>query len=511
MKTICTWVMILITASVMLSGCGGGGDERSNRRNFTRPNAGGGGFEKPDRPRFKIPVTVTRLERERMYAYTQEVGSIVPIKQVEIKPEYNGRIYYTQKWMEGDEVKAGQVFARIDDRDLRIDLRDAELNLEKAKAAVHPASAQLAQAIKDEEFSERMFKRDAISKQEWDNSILARIQQENQYEEALKNIESARMQMEKIQQELEKIEIVVPFDGVLLPAEESVSAGQSSDSSAIDLTLNHGQTVTSGQLLCRLADIEQVYAALDVPAKDLLEVEIGQKVELDIYSRVGTNFEGVVHDISTGMNRSTRTHTVNVLIANEGHELRPGMFVIANIITEEKPAAIKIPREIIQVRNNQEIVFVVKEKEVEEPSRKRLDQDQTEDGVEPAARPREVASNERSAYAAEGETQQNPNNRGEDNTEEESGREGLSGPPDQMQDEMDDEAFEEEPEEEPEMIAEKRVITRGIENREFVEVVDGLREGELLVVIGFETLTDGVDVSVNYDTDESMDISSASN
>ena len=45
-------------------------------------------------------------------------------------------------------------------------------------------------------------------------------------------------------------------------------------------------------------------------------------------------------------------------------------------------------------------------------------------------------------------------------------------------------------------IAEERVITLGIENRERVEIVEGLQAGDLLVVLGYETLTNGVDVNV---------------
>lgn len=489
------FAVLLVTG--LFVGCGNSGGE-GNRGNFAA-RGGGGGFNRPERPQFKIPVTVTEVNRQRMYAFTQEVGTIVPLKQVEIKPEITGRIYYTQRWMEGDEVKAGDIFANMDDRELKINKRDMELNLEKAKAAVLPASAQLAQAIKDEEFSLRMFQRDAISKQEYDQAILARIQRENQYDESLKNIETAQMQVDKIEQEMEKIPVTIPFDGVLLPAEESLSAGQSGDSSAIDLTLQNGQTVSANAILCRLANIDQVYAALDVPAKDLLDIKIGQDVDLDVFSRVGTKFKGKVHDISTALNRGTRTYTVNVLVDNPDHELRPGMFVTANIITDEKPDAVIIPREIIQTRNNEEIVFVAKVKEKkEEPQRGGGFGGRRGEGS-PDMSKKEGQSGQKEAFAAEGDAEDKDavDDKESPDENEESGEE------------FGDEKFEAEKEPEVEMVVEKRVITRGIENRDEVEVASGLREGDLLVIIGYETLTDGVDVSVIHDTDDTMNVSSS--
>lgn len=532
MRNIFSWVMVITVSVSMLAGCGFSGGNNEGNRGGGGFNARGGGLNRPERPQFKIPVTVTQIKRQRMYAYTQEVGSIVPVKQVEIKPEIQGRIYFTQRWVEGDEVKKGQIYANMDDRELQINLRDAELTLEKAVAAVRPASAQLEQAFKDEGFSKRMFERDAISKQEYDQAILARIQRENGYSESLKNVETAQMQVNKIEQDMEKIPIIIPFDGVLLPAEESLSSGQSSDSSAIDLTLQNGQTVSASALLCRLANIDQVYAALDVPAKDLLEIQIGQEVELDIFSKVGTKYKGVVHDISTALNRGTRTYTVNVLIENKEHELRPGMFVTSNIITDEKLDSISIPREIIQVRNNEEIVFVAKKKEIPEQLERgggfgRNRDNKSEQGIESASQPKEIASGEKTAYAADEASKQDTKTEGSPDEQKESNRDskrnGDQDKANQDEDSQDEAGNDpeagdgveqsEEVEKEPEieMIVEKRVISRGIENRDFVEVVNGLREDELLVIIGYETLTDGVDVSVIYDTDETMDVLSSSN
>ncbi len=467
-------IFLILVVAVIGFGCG------QQSGNYEKRNFGGGKgtFDKPEKPKFKIPVTVERVKRGRMYAYLQEVGTIVPIKEIEIKPEMTGRIYYTKKWMEGDEVEEGSLFANMDDRELKLNINEAELQLEIAKASVRPASANLAQAIKDEEFKAAMYKRGAISKAEYDQAVLLRIQRENAYQQALKEIEAREMALKKMKQELEKVPIVIPFDGVLLPAKQSLVNTQK-EGGETDLTLMNGLMVGSSSVLCRLADIEQVYLALDVPAKDLVEVEIGQEVEIDAFSRSGRNYRGVVKEISTALNANTRTYTVNVLINNPEHELRPGMFAKARIITEEKLDTISIPRDLLILQNNQDVVFVAKEKPSDQI--KNATGEQQFKPISDQKEPSVAQSGSFEKIAVASEDVQSPT------------------PEENLEAFADSEA---EISKRPPMIAEKRVVTTGIENRKYIEIIDGLKEGELLVVLGYETLTDGVDISVNIREDE---------
>ena len=359
----CRTIFLGLALSVFLCGCGyfGIGGNKSPNTNAQSDKAKLG---KPSKPKFKIPVTVEKVKRGRMYAYLEAVGTVNPVKELEIKPEMTERVYFAKRWKEGDEVKKGTIFANMDDRQTRNTVNDAELQLQLAKARVEPASAQMSQAYKDEQFKKVMYERGAISKADYDLATLTRIQRVNSYEETVKNIDSRKMALEKATQEIEKINILIPFDGVLLPV-GSTSVGDKKGQEA-DLTTLNGQMVGASTILCRLANIDEVFVALDVPAKDLLEIKIGQDVEIDIYSRLGKQYRGVVTEISTSLNSSTRTYTVNVRVPNKDHELRPGMFAKARIITKEKLDALSIPRDLVLLRNNKNVVFIAEEKPQEE-------------------------------------------------------------------------------------------------------------------------------------------------
>jgi len=475
MKSLRSLLVFLLLAA-MLSSCWKSGIGPQGAQNSGKP--GDPKWGKPEKPKFKIPVTVSELKRGRMYAYLQAVGTIVPMKEIEIKPEMTARIYYTKRWLEGDEVKKGERFASMDDRELNISINEADLNLNLAKSAVMPAKAQLDKASKDVEFRKAMLDRGAISKSEYDQAVLTCIQQENRYEQSQKDVESRQMALNKLKQEQEKINIFFPFDGVLLPAKQSL-ASSAREGNETDLTLLNGLQVGTGTVLCRLADLDRVYVALDVPAKDLLDIKEGMTVELEIYSRVGMTYTGTVKEISTGLNASTRTYTVNVLVENPKHELRPGMFAKARIITDEKIDAVSIPRELVLLRNNRSVVFVAKEKPAEKEDAPK------ESPNQPKSEEKVIAKKEGFEKVAQAaETVKKATNEENATTE-------------------DDEFAEFEeflaptPAPEPvSYIAEEREVTTGIENREFVEIVNGLQAGDLLVVLGYETLTNGVDIGI---------------
>lgn len=482
-------LFVVVLGMTLLTGCGYFG-VGSPSGGVMAQGKMGDNWGKPEKPKFKIPVTVERVQRGRMYAYLQARGTVVPIKELELKPEMTGRIYYTKRWVEGDEVKKGDILARIDDRELNRQVEMAELQWQMAKEEITPASANLAQAYKDEAFKKAMFERGAIAKYEFDQSSLRRIQQVNAYDMQLKTVRNREMDLQKIKQELEKVPIEIPYDGVLLPAKESVSINQKATEDT-DLTLFNGQMIGQGTVLCRLANIEKVYAALDVPAKELEDIRIGQKVEVEVYTKSAAIFMGEVADISTALNANTRTYTVNVLLDNPKHELRPGMFAKSRIITEERPDAISVPRELVLLRNNRQVLYVVKEKPAEE-----IKSVTSEVNGSPADQPRALPQ---PSLARGG------------------GLEKVAVASDAVAQSTDttlvDDPLDSEPPAEEEMyyVAEERVVKTGIENREQVEITDGLQAGDILVVLGYETLTDGVDVNItirdntqNKSLDESL-------
>ena len=195
---------LALICCVLFLGCDRGwpGKSRHGRRGSQNEGvAEAAGPKKPKARKFKIPVTVRRLIRGPMNAYLQAVGTIRPLKEVEIKAEMSGRIYFAKRWKDGDHVEEGTPLARIDDTTLQLDLREAERALELAQQSLIPAKATMERRSKEEEFSKQMFERGAYSEVQYEAARLSRIQSESAYKQALTTIETKRTQIEKIKKD----------------------------------------------------------------------------------------------------------------------------------------------------------------------------------------------------------------------------------------------------------------------------------------------------------------------
>lgn len=507
-------VLLCLVALMGTVSCGGKGDAKGNE------GKGKGdwkvaGMKGPDRERFKIPITCERVERQPMESYLLTVGSVVPFREVEIRSEYNGRIYYTRRWKDGDLVDTGTLVAKIDDRSLRLDISEMESQLRVAEDAVHPASAALTQAQKDERYYELMLEKGAVSRSQYEQTVLQRINRENGYEQSLASVETRRSGLEKLQQDLEKIVIKTPFEGILLPLQENV---QQQGSQSSDLTLNEGLFVGSGQSICRLADIQQVVVELSVPGKDVEKIRLGQRAVLDIYSKVGREYSGSIYEISSTMDARTRTFTVKVLVDNSLKELRPGMFCKARIVTESHLDSVVISRDLVMLRDGRHVVFVIEEvpdiataKDADQVDGaiKEMDRDDIDRQAKADVKNSTDTSpaEDSSANASEdipGATEQDSVDESKDSSDGDDGRAPADGQAMVAKADVDaatedglegDDDPEDEEEELPtKFIARERIVELGLENRDEFEITDGLKEAELLVVIGYETLTDEVDV-----------------
>ncbi|MBI1827282.1 MAG: efflux RND transporter periplasmic adaptor subunit [Planctomycetes bacterium] len=128
--------------------------------------------------------------------------------------------------------------------------------------------------------------------------------------------------------------------------------------------------VTLGELvqpereaLLVLADTHTLWVLADVPEARVKEVAIGAKALIQAGSVDPHKHEGNVSYIAPMIDPRTRTASVRIAVVCEDHTLRPGMFVQAEITSNDPtnpdpPAVIAIPDEAIQTIDGVTVLFV---------------------------------------------------------------------------------------------------------------------------------------------------------
>ncbi|WP_297844905.1 efflux RND transporter periplasmic adaptor subunit, partial [Pseudomonas sp.] len=89
-----------------------------------------------------IPVRVISVVKEDVPRYVSGIGSVLSLHSVIVRPQVDGIL--TKLWVkEGQQVKAGDLLATIDDRSIRATLAQAQAQLAQSQAQLDVAQLDL--------------------------------------------------------------------------------------------------------------------------------------------------------------------------------------------------------------------------------------------------------------------------------------------------------------------------------------------------------------------------------
>lgn len=120
--------------------------------------------------------------------------------------------------------------------------------------------------------------------------------------------------------------------------------------------LELGEEAENNRIIFTIADLDNVWAVLQVSSKDISSVKLGQKAV--VISDEGDKTIGEVTMLSPIINEETRTAAIRVLIDNHDNRFRPGSFVTANINISAENLPIVLPKEAVQNIKGTNVVFV---------------------------------------------------------------------------------------------------------------------------------------------------------
>jgi len=294
-----------------------------------------------------------------------------------VAPKVSG---YISEVLVGDneQVKAGQVLARIDDRDFKVALDQARADVAAADAALASKRAQLevqqaviaaATATLDvdtaaETFASQENKRytdlaktgfgsvqNAQAAQSRDAGALAAIERDKA------NLASAQKQLALLKAEIAQA-AAASTRAVAIERQAELNLGYTTILAPIEgvvgnRTLRAGQFVQAGTLLMSLVPSAGAYVIANYKETQLTHVQVGQRVDIDVDMFPGNVVHGHVDslapasgqefallppDNATG-NFTKVVQRIPVKIALDGEasiELRPGMSVIPTIQTRTR-------------------------------------------------------------------------------------------------------------------------------------------------------------------------------
>jgi HlyD family secretion protein len=318
----------------------------------------------------------------------------------------------------------------------------SQASVANSQAALQALKAQLEQDRISYERNKDLFDQQVISKAEFEQFETKYRSSQAQYNAALQNIrslqagtQSTRTSLEAANKNLSRTTLVAPMDGVI--SSLSVKKGERVA----------GNSFNVGTEMMRVANMSSLEVRVDVGENDIVKVGIGDSADVEVEAYNKRKFKGLVTQIASSTKTGAAMTTSNDVTNYEVHirldpssyqdlidprkprkfPFRPGMNASADIKTKRKDNVVSVPIAAVAAR--------VKGTETNMEDRKKQEQKKSDPG----------AAEEDVPAVAGDELEEVVFVIKNDNT------------------------------------VEKRVVTTGIQDINYIEITGGLKEGEQIV------------------------------
>jgi len=257
-----------------------------------------------------VAFDTVKVEKGNITSTVTATGTIEAIKTVNVGTQVSGILQHVYVDF-NDNVKQGQLLARLDETSL-------QAQLDQSQAAVNQAQAQLT-------YQEATFNRLKVLK---DKELIA----QGDYDQALYNYENskgslanAKFALARAKVNLDYATITSPIDGVVL-----------------NRAVEEGQTVAASfntpTLFTIVNDLTKMEVQTSVDETDIGKVQKDQRVEFTVDAYTDMKFEGTVSEVRLQPVTTNNVVTYVVIISapNPEKKLMPGMTASATIYVEEK-------------------------------------------------------------------------------------------------------------------------------------------------------------------------------
>jgi cobalt-zinc-cadmium efflux system membrane fusion protein len=148
-------------------------------------------------------------------------------------------------------------------------------------------------------------------------------------------------QLQSIDETTENVPLIAPIAGTVI---------------ARNVTL--GSVLEPGEEAFVVSDFSTVWMLAAVNERDMGKVSVGRKARVLTDAFPDRAFDGTVTRLGTELDQKTRTLAVRILLSNEKHLLRPGLFSTAQISQGPSRTALFVPELSLQDVNGGSVVFV---------------------------------------------------------------------------------------------------------------------------------------------------------
>jgi len=291
-----------------------------------------------------VKVTTEKVQRRTITQVVTATGSIDPIDKVIITPEVTGEIVELPV-KEGDQVKKGQLLARIKPNIYIAQRNRAQASLQSAQANLKVRKATLDKAKSEYARIKKLFAKGLASQQELDNAKANFLTNEGQYLSQVSMVKQAEESLAEKEEDLAKTKLTAPLDGTI--SQLNVELGER--------VLGSG--FSQGTNMMTVSNLENMEAVVDVDENDVVNVAKGDTAIIKIDAFGDEEFKGLVYQVGNsaiktgaGSQDQVVNFEVKINLVGKNSKIKPGMSCDADIQTETHKNVLAVPIQSLTAR-----------------------------------------------------------------------------------------------------------------------------------------------------------------
>mgnify|MGYP001567571570 FL=1 len=307
-------------------------------------------------------ATVTTAYPSQSFTLLNATGYVVAQRKAAVASKATGRV----EWLgvtEGSQVKAGEIIARLENKDVTAAMEQAAASIKVAEANLQQGEAELTDAQAAFNRNVDLLAKGFIAPSAHDTTTARYHRAQAAVGGYQAAIGAARANHRAAQIAVDQTLIRAPFDGVVLTKSANIGDVVTPFSSALDAK---GAVVT-------MADMDTLEVEADVSESNLHQVKLDQPCEIQLDALPGMRLRGVVQRIVPTVDRAKATVLVKVRFVDRDPRVLPEMsakiaFLEKEMAAEQRTARTVVQPDAITQRNGKNVVFLMKdEKAVETP------------------------------------------------------------------------------------------------------------------------------------------------
>ena len=306
-------------------------------------------------------IEIAQVKEITIVETVSATGKIQPESEIKISSEVSGEIIELPI-KEGDVVKKGQLLVRVNPDLYTSGLNRSMASLSNTKAGLSQAEAQLKESDANYKRNKSLFEKGVISKAEWDRIVATYESAKATRDAAYYNVRSASATVNEAQENLGRTTIFAPVDGTI---------------SKLDAELGErvvGTQQMAGTEIMRVANLNNMEVEVDVNENDIVKINIGDSAKIEVDAYLKKEFKGIVTSISNSASDAisvdqVTNFKVKVRILKESYldliegksenfsPFRPGMTATVDVITKRKEKVLAVPISSVVIKSDTTAVY----------------------------------------------------------------------------------------------------------------------------------------------------------